>query len=455
MIHRRFRAEGAVQPETKYARLGDDRIAYQVLGHGPPDLVMTRGGYGNLDTAWEDPGFTLFLRTLASFSRLILFDRRGTGASDPLPQDRLPPWESYAEELVAVLDAVGSERAAILAEMDGGPLALFFAGTRPDRTSALILANTAAKFVVADDYPIGMPAEVGEAILNQFDQGWGTDALLAVFLPSRAGDERFRHWYMKMQRAMASPKAAQAFLRTMLEVDVRTVLPLVHAPTLILHRRDVQLLPIEHGRYLAEHIRDAKLVELPGADAPLIWEEPQLALDLIEEFLVGVRRAAEPTRALATVLFTDIVDSTKLATRLGDRRWRELLNTHNDVARQLVEEFNGRIVHTTGDGILATFDGPGRGIGCAAALRDQLAGIGLHIRSGLHTGEVELRGDDVGGIAVHIAARVMAAAGSGEILTSRTVRDLVVGSDLTLEDRGGHPLKGVEGTWELFAVVER
>jgi class 3 adenylate cyclase len=377
------------------------------------------------------------------------------GASDPLPQDRLPPWESYAEELVAVLDALGSERAAILAEMDGGPLALFFAGTRPDRTSALILANTAAKFVVADDYPIGMPAEVGEAILNQFDQGWGTDALLAVFLPSRAGDERFRHWYMKMQRAMASPKAAQAFLRTMLEVDVRTVLPLVHAPTLILHRRDVQLLPIEHGRYLAEHIRDAKLVELPGADAPLMWEEPQLALDLIEEFLVGVRRAAEPTRALATVLFTDIVDSTKLAGRLGDRRWRELLNTHDDVARQLVEEFNGRIVHTTGDGILATFDGPGRGIGCAAALRDELAGIGLHIRSGLHTGEVELRGDDVGGIAVHIAARVMAAAGSGEILTSRTVRDLVVGSDLTLEDRGGHPLKGVEGTWELFAVVER
>jgi class 3 adenylate cyclase len=356
---------------------------------------------------------------------------------------------------VAVLDAVGSEQAAILAEMDGGPLALFFAGTRPDRTSALILANTAAKFVAADDYPIGIPAEVGEALLGQLDQGWGTDVLLAVFLPSRAGDERFRHWYMKMQRAMASPKAAQAFLRTMLAVDVRTVLPLVHAPTLVLQRRQVQLLPIEHGRYLAEQIRDAKLVELPGADAPLMWEEPQLSLDLIEEFLGGVRRAGEPTRALATVLFTDIVDSTKLATRLGDRRWRELLNTHDEVARQLVEEFNGRIVHTTGDGILATFDGPGRGIGCAATLRDELAGIGLHIRSGLHTGEVELRGDDVGGIAVHIAARVMAAAGSGEILVSRTVRDLVVGSDLVLEDRGARPLKGVEGTWELFTVVER
>src|SRR5512132_1392101 len=411
MIHRRFRVEGAVQPETKYARLEGDRIAYQVLGQGPPDLVMTRGGYGHLDTAWEDPGFTLFLRSLASFSRLILFDRRGTGASDPLPQAPLPPWESYAEELAAVLDAVGSERAAILAEMDGGPLALFFAGTRPDRTSALILANTWAKFVAADDYPIGISAEVVEAILAQLDQGWGTDALLALLLPSRAGDERFRHWYMKMQRAMASPKAAQPFWRSMLEVDVRTVLPLIQVPTLVLHRRDVQLLPIEYGRYLAEHIPDAKLVELPGADLPLVWAEPQLALDLIEEFLGGVR--------------------------------------------QTVEEFNGQLVQTTGDGILATFDGPGRGIGCAAALRDQLAGIGLHIRSGLHTGEVELRGDDVGGIAVHIAARVMAAAGSGEILTSRTVRDLIVGSDVTLEDRGIHPLKGVEGTWELFAVVER
>jgi pimeloyl-ACP methyl ester carboxylesterase len=409
MIHRRFRAEGAVQPETKYARLGDDRIAYQVLGHGPPDLVMTRGGYGNLDTAWEDPGFTLFLRTLASFSRLILFDRRGTGASDPLPQDRLPPWESYAEELVAVLDAVGSERAAILAEMDGGPLALFFAGTRPDRTSALILANTAAKFVVADDYPIGIPPEVGEAILAQFDQGWDTDALLAVFLPSRAGDERFRHWFAKTQRAMASPKAAQPLLRTMLEVDVRTVLPLIQAPTLVLHRWDLQLLSIEHAHYLVEHIPNAKLVELPGADAPLIWEEPQLALDLIEEFLVGVRHAAEPTRALATVLFTDIVDSTKLATRLGDRRWRELLDVHEELARQVVEEFGGQLVKTTGDGILATFDGPGRAMRCAAALRDVLRGIGLQIRAGLHTGEVELRDRDVGGIAVHIAARVMAA----------------------------------------------
>jgi class 3 adenylate cyclase len=455
MIHRRFRAEGAVQPETKYAWLGDDRIAYQVLGHGPPDLVMTRGGYGHLDIAWEDPGFALFFRSLASFSRLILFDRRGMGASDPPPQAPLPPWESYAEELTAVLDAVGCERAAILAEMDAGPLALFFAGARPERTSALILANTAAKYVADDDYPIGFSAEVGEAILAQFDQGWGTDALLAVLLPSRAGDERFRQWYMKMQRALASPKAAQSFLRTMLEADVRTVLPLVHAPTLILHRRDVQLLPIGHARYLAEHIPEARLVELPGADAPLIWEQPQLALDLIEEFLTGVRRPPEPTRVLATVLFTDVVDSTKLATRLGDRRWRELLDVHDELARQAVEETGGQLVKTTGDGILATFDGPGRAMRCAAALRDELRGLGVQIRAGLHTGEVELREDDVGGIAVHIAARVMAAARAGEILASRTVRDLVVGSDIALDDRGSRPLMGVQGTWQLFAVAQR
>jgi class 3 adenylate cyclase len=455
MICRRFRVEGAVQPETKYARLGDDRIAYQVLGQGPPDLVMTRGAWGHLDMVWEDPAFTLFLRTLASFSRLILFDRRGIGASDPPPQAPLPPWESYAEELVAVLDAVGSERAAILAELDGGPLALFFAGTRPDRTSALVLSNTAAKFVAADDYPIGIPAEVGEAILAQFDQGWGTDALIEVLLPSRAGDERFRRWYAKSQRAMAGPKVAQPLLRTMLAADVRTVLPLIQAPTLVLHRRDLQFLSIENARYMVEHIRDAKLVELPGADAPLMWEEPQLTLDLIEEFLVGVRRPAEPTRVLATVLFTDIVDSTKLATRLGDRRWRQLLELHDELARQAIEETGGQLVKTTGDGILATFDGPGRAMRCAAALRDELRGIGLQIRAGLHTGEVELRDSDVGGIAVHIAARVMAAAGPGEILTSRTVRDLVVGSDITLNDRGPQPLKGVEGTWQLFTLVGR
>jgi class 3 adenylate cyclase len=442
-----------VQPETKYARLGGDRIAYQVLGDGPPDLVLAPGSFGHLDTAWEDPGSALFLRTLASFSRLILFDRRGTGASDPLPPDPLPPWESYAEELAAVLDEVGSQRAAIMGQLDAGPTALFFAATRPEHTSALVLVHTTAKYIAAADYPIGLPAAVAEAFLAQFDQLWGTEALAAIMVPSRADDERFRRWFAKLQRASASPRAVQPLLRAAFEVDVRPLLPLVQAPTLVLHRRDDQILPVEHGRYLAEHIPGAKLVELPGADAALMWETPELALDLIEEFLTGVRRAPEPTRVLSTVLFTDIVASTQQAMRLGDRRWRQLLNMHDELAGRLVDDFHGQLVKTTGDGILATFDGPGRAIRCAAALRNELHGIGLQIRAGLHTGEVELRDGDVGGIAVHIAARVMGTAGPDEILTSGTVRDLVVGSNTVLEDRGTQPLKGVEGTWRLFTLA--
>ena len=440
-----------MQPETTYAWLGRDRIAYQAFGQGPPDLVMTGASLGHLDIAWEDPGLALFLRSLASFSRVILFNRRGTGASDPLPPDPLPPWESYAEELAAVLDAVGTQRTAILAELDAA--AIFFAGTRPERTSALILVHTSAKGVASQDYPIGVPAEAAEALLAQFDQLWGTEAMAARLVPSRAEDARFRRWFAKAQRTSLSPRAAQPYVRGMMEVDVRPILPLVQAPTLILHRRDVQSLPVEQGRYLAEHIPEARLVELPGADATLAWETPQLALDLIQQFLTGVHRPIEPNRVLATVLFSDIVASTQRASRLGDRRWRELLNVHDELARRLVEEFGGQLVKTTGDGLLATFDGPGRGIRRAAALRDELGGIGVQLRVGLHTGEVELRDGDVGGIAVHIAARVMAAAGPGEILTSRTVRDLIVGSDIVLDDRGTHPLRGVEGTWQLFAVV--
>jgi class 3 adenylate cyclase len=441
-----------MQPETRYARLGGDRIAYQVLGGGPPDLLLARRSYGHIDVAWEDPGITLFLRSLASFCRLILFDRRGTGPSDPLPLDPLPPWESYAEELTAVLDEVGSDRAAIMAEVDAGPTALLFAGTRPERTSALVLVNTAARFAAGSDYPIGVAAEAVEAQVARFDELWGSDALAAMLAPSRAGDARFLRWFAKWQRASVSPKAAQTLLRAMAEVDVRPVLPLVQAPTLILHRRGFELVPIAHGRYLAEHIAGAKLVELPGSDVDLSWETPELALDAIQEFLTGVRRSAEPSRVLATVLFTDIVGSTERATRLGDRRWRELLEVHDELAGRLVEQFHGQLIKTTGDGILGTFDGPGRAIRCAAALRDELAGIGLAIRAGLHTGEIELRDGDVGGIAVHIAARVMAAAGPGQIVTSRTVRDLVAGSDIAMDDLGTQQLKGVEGAWQLFAA---
>jgi class 3 adenylate cyclase len=440
-----------VQPETRYAWLGQDRIAYQVLGDGPPDLVMT--GAVTIDVAWENPGVALFLRSLASFSRLILFDRRGTGASDPPPLDPLPPWESYLEELAVVLDEVGSERAAILAEIDTTPTAIFFAATRPERTSALILVHASAKYVASDDYPIGIPREVAEALVAQVDQLWGSDAMAAMYVPSRAGDERFRRWFAKVLRTGASPRAARALLRTVLEVDLRPLLPLIQVPTLVLHRRDFHVPPVEHAHFLVEQIPGAKFAELPGADMSVIWDTPELALDLIEEFLTGVRRIPEPKRVLATVLFTDIVGSTERATRLGDRHWRELLEVHDELARRLVGEFQGQLVKTTGDGVLATFDGPGRGIRCAATLRDELRGIGLQIRAGLHTGEVELRDGDVGGIAVHIAARVMAAAGPDEIFTSRTVRDLIVGATITVEDRGPHALKGIEGTWQLFAVT--
>jgi class 3 adenylate cyclase len=364
----------------------------------------------------------------------------------------LPPWESYAEELATVLDEVGSEQSAIIAQLDAGPMALFFAATRPDRTRALVLGNTSVKWAVADDYPIGLPRGDIDAILARLDQDWGTENLVPLLVPSRAHDERFRHWHAKFQRTIASPRAVQALLQALSEIDARPLLPLIQAPTLILPRRDYPFMPVQHGRYLAEQIRGAKLIELPGAEPSLVWEDQQLILDHIEEFLTGVRRAAAPTRVLAAVLFTDIVGSTEQAGRLGDRRWRELLNVHDELAGRLVNEAGGRLIKTTGDGILATFDGPGRGIICAAALRDQLRGLSLQIRAGLHIGELELRNGDVGGLAVHVAARIMAAAGASEILTSRTVPDLVVGSDVVLEDRGLHPLRGVDGTWELFTV---
>jgi class 3 adenylate cyclase len=448
-------AAQAVPPETRYARLGPDRLAYQVLGQGPPDLVFVMGAYSHVDVVWEDPQMALFLRRLASFCRLIRFDRRGTGASDPLPSPQLPPWEAFTQEVVAVMDAASSQRAALLAAgPQAGPMALFFAGTKPERTGALILADATARYLVDDDYPIGFPPEAVEAMIARAQELWGTEAFAGTYTPGRAGDQRFLRWSARLERAIASPRVVRASLRALLEVDVRALLPLIHAPTLVLHHRDFAFLSVEHGRYLAEHIPGAQLVELAG-DLPLFWDQPDRVLTVVEEFLVGAGRAVEPTRVLATVLFTDIVGSTARAEELGDRRWRELLDVHDELAGRLVERWGGRLVKSTGDGILATFDGPGRAIGCAAAIGEELRGIGVQLRAGLHIGEVELRGDDVGGIAVHIAARVMDAAGAGEIVVSRTVRDLVAGSDVVLRDLGSRRLKGVEGNWELFAVGGR
>jgi class 3 adenylate cyclase len=440
------------EPETRYARLGDERIAYQVVGSGPPDLVLSSGTFASIDLDWDDPMVAAMYHRMSRFCRLIRFDRRGSGASDPLPLRALPSWESYLDEVLAVMDAVGAHRAAVMGMFDAGPMAALFAATYPDRTTALILANTGARLLRADDYPIGTAPERAAAVVDQVVETWGSVDHVHLQVPSRADDEHFRRWFARYTRSIASPGAVRAYLTAMLEADARPALRSVHVPTLVLHRSDYAMYRIQHGRYLAEIVEGATFVELPGRDGPLAWEHPELAVDAIEEFLTGALRSTAPERALTTIVFTDIVGSTRCADALGDSRWRQLLDQHDETARRVVAAFGGRLVETTGDGVLATFDGPGRAVRAALALREDVGGLGLEIRTGAHTGEVELRGSHVGGIAVHIAARVMQAADAGEILVSRTVRDILVGSGLHLAERGPHALKGVPDEWDLFAV---
>jgi pimeloyl-ACP methyl ester carboxylesterase len=415
--------------------------------------VLTPGSWGAFDTDWEDPLAELFLRRLASFTRLIRFDRRGTGASDPLTLDALPPWESFVEELECVMDEVGSPRAAIMTAYDAGPMGMLFAATKPELTAALILVNTSARYLVADDYPMGVPLEAVEEVGRTITERWGTEDHVILQVPSRADDERFRRWYAKKTRSIAGPAAVAAFYRSTTMADARALLPAIQAPTLVLHRSGYRYVPIEMGRYVAEHIADARFVELPGSDGPLYWEHPDEALEAVEEFLTGIAPPPPPTRALATVLYTDIVDSTRMVERMGDTRWRSILDMHDGIAIDLVDANGGRYIKSTGDGVLATFDGPGRGIRFATTFRDHLRPLDVTIRAGLHCGEVELRGADIGGIAAHLAARILGEAGAGEILVSRTVKDLVVGSDVQFEDRGLHHLKGIDGDWQLLAVA--
>jgi class 3 adenylate cyclase len=441
-----------VDRSTGYARLGQDRIAYEVWGAGSLDLVLSAGSFGAFDTDWEDPQAELFFRRLASFARVIRFDRRGTGASDPLPLDAIPPWESFVEELDCVMHTVGSERAAIMTAYDAGPMGMLFAANRPEHTSALILVNSSAKYVASDDYPIGFPAEEADKLNRTMADRWGSSDHVLLQVPSRASDERFREWYAKKTRSIAGPAAAAAYFRAMFTADARSLLPAIHVPTLVLHRTSYRFIPLAHGRYVADHIEGAKLVELPGSDGPLYWDHQDEALEAIERFLVGVTPPSPSDRLLATVLYTDIVDSTRLLERYGDTRWRDMLDVHDELAERLAGSNGGRLIKSTGDGILATFDGPGRAIRFATEFRDQLRPLGLTIRTGIHTGEIELRGEDVGGMAVHLAARIMGTAGAEEILVSRTVKDLVVGSTIAFEERGMHELKGIPGEWDLLAV---
>ncbi|MEX2557192.1 MAG: adenylate/guanylate cyclase domain-containing protein [Actinomycetota bacterium] len=440
-------------PSTLFARLGSDRIAYQVLGDGPPDLVLTIGSVGHIDLKWDEPVFEDFHRRIATLGRLITFDGRGSGASDPLPPGSRFAWESWVEDLRTVMDAAGSERAVIIGALDAGPTAILFAATHPDRTAALVLINTSARITHADDYPAGLPTEVSTQLISVITENWGTPRMSEILYPDRAGDRRFTEWFAKYQRAAASPRVMADHMDQTFSIDVREVLPLVQAPTLILNRQDNPFVPMAQSTYLAENIQGSRFVELPGSGSGVMGQHVEELAAALREFLTGARGEPDVDRVLATVLFTDIVNSTALAAEVGDRQWRRLLDRHDRTARAEVERYRGRFVKSTGDGLLATFDAPTRALRCAFELAEALAGSGLSIRAGLHTGEIELRGEDVGGIGVHIAARTAAEAGAGQVVVTRTVRDLATGTDLRFTSRGSVGLRGVPDDWELFQAA--
>ena len=442
-----------VVPETRYARsLEGVHIAYQVLGESPLDLVLAPGFVSHLEHSWDDPALARFLRRLASFSRLIVFDKRGTGLSDRDPTDRAPLLEDRVNDIVAVMNAAGSAKAAIMGISETAAMSLLFAATHPERTAAVIAYGSWTNGTDARPAYPWAPTSDEDEWLSELEQNWGRGAMfLDDIVPTLVGDKRYEAWYAKLERLAASPGAAVGLARMAMQIDVRDILPTIHVPTLVLHRRDDQAIPIEDGRYIADHVPGAKFVELPGADH-WPWIGDDRALEEIQEFLTGMRDGGEVDRVLATVMFIDIVDSTKRAADLGDRRWTDLLEGFYAVVRRELERFRGREIDTAGDGFFVTFDGPARAIRCAAALVEAVERIGLDIRVGIHTGEVERIADNLGGLAVVIGARVGALAGPGEILVSRTVKDLVVGSDVSFERRGQHRLKGIPGDWELYSV---
>ena len=438
-------------PVTKYVQNGNVGIAYQVMGDGPLDLLIVPGFISHLEHAWEDAGYTRFLQRLASFSRLIRFDKRGTGLSDRVAE--MPTLEQRMDDVRVVMDAVGSQRAALFGVSEGGPMSILFAATYPERTTGLILYGSIARGSWAPDFPWGSKPDAGwEAWLEGLRQQWGGPCEIEMWAPSMAQDARFRDWFAKYLRLGGSPSAVINIFRMSSAMDVRPILPAIRVPTLVLHRVGDRAVDIAHGRYLAQHIPGARLVELPGDDH-LWWVGDSDAIaNEVEEFLTGARTAPEPDRVLVTVLFEDIVDSTRRAAELGDRRWRDLLDSHNALMQSEIDRFRGRTVKSTGDGYLATFDGPARAIQCACVAAREMRRLGIEIRCGLHTGEVEVADGDVTGIAVHTAARVLAEAKTNEVWTSRTVKDLVAGSRFRFAERGTYSLKGVAGDWPLFAV---
>ena len=440
-------------PETRYAKSGDVHIAYQVLGDGPIDLLFVPGFVSNVEATWQHPVRAAFFRRLASFSRLILFDKRGTGMSDRTSQ--IFTLEQRMEDVNAVLDAVGSERAALFGTSEGGPMSILFAASHPQRTIALVIFGSYAKRSWAEDYTFGWLEERWNAVLSNMERNWGTPkgVDLEMWAPSIAHDAERATKSAAYFRAAASPGAALAVMSMNRDIDVRRVLPSVRVPTLILHRVDEKVIDVEHARYLARHIPGARLIELPGVDHIFWIGDGDAILDEVELVLTGRRQAAEPERVLATVQFTDIVQSTERAAALGDRKWRDVLERFQSMVRETLREHRGREIDTAGDGFLAAFDGPARAIRCAAAVRERARAQGIDLRAGIHTGECEIIGDKLGGIAVHTGSRVADKAEPGEILVSQTVKDLVAGSGLQFAERGVHSLKGVPGEWRLYAFA--
>ena len=440
-----------VTAETRYARLGELHLAYQVLGGGPPDLLLVDQWFTHVDIGWDVPPVARLRERLAAFGRLIVFDKRGTGLSDPVPTSSLPTLEEFMADIPAILDAVGAERVAIIANLGGGILAMPFAALHPDRVASLILVDCFARLLQAPDFPAGAAAETLMEALEQAERDTGRGVMLDRFAPSVAADERIRRAWVRYERSAATPGSTTAFVRMMYEGDVREILPAIAVPTLVIQRANGPI-SVEHGRYLAEQIPNAKYVELPGTDS-LIWAGDQAGiLAEIEYFVTGIRPVRDPRRVLAAVLFTDIVGSTELASRLGDARWESLLADHNRVVRGELERFGGHEIKVVGDGFLATFGGPADAVRGAISIRDAVRELGLELRAGVHFSEIEVLPNDIAGMGVHIGARISARAGAGEILVSSTVKDLVVGSELEFDDLGMQKLKGVPGEWRLFAA---
>jgi class 3 adenylate cyclase len=440
-------------PETRFARSGDAHIAYQVVGDGPLDLVYVQGFVSNIELNWQEPLYARFLSRIASFARLITFDKRGTGLSDRVPEDRLPTLEQRMDDLRAVMDAVGSERAALFGVSEGGPMCILFAATYPERTTSLLIYGSYAHSGAAPEYDWTHSDESRAAFRRLLEDGWGGPFGLAERAPSKVGDDAFTRWWSRLLRQSASPSAALSLIEMNSQIDVRPVLATIRVPTLIIHRVGDLAMKTEEARYMADHIDGARLVLVPGDDH-LPWVgDTEPILDAMHEFFTGLPRAREIDRVLATVLFTDIVGSTERAAGIGDARWRELLLAHHKIIREELQRFSGTEVDTAGDGFLATFDGPARAVRCALSIVARVRELGIEIRAGVHTGECELMDGHVAGIAVHIGARIAAAAGGSQVLVSSTVKDLVAGSGLRFEDLGTHHLKGVPDDWRLYRAV--